>query len=82
MRERAKKEKCTEVVGEFEKCCKDSGFSMVWKCQKQNVAMKDCLTEWYRNEQFVQECTDIYLKERSEYRRTGLTQKERQSMKN
>lgn len=80
MRDRAKVEKCIEVVADFEKCCKDSGFSMVYKCQTENEALKNCLTKWYRDEHFVQECTDIYLKERAEYRRTGLTKKQRQTL--
>lgn len=72
MRNRAKTEKCKEVVGEFETCCKANGLSMVVRCRPQNAAMQSCYEQWYRNDEFVKECTAIYLAERSEYRRTGV----------
>uniref|UniRef100_A0A182SXF6 TOG domain-containing protein n=1 Tax=Anopheles maculatus TaxID=74869 RepID=A0A182SXF6_9DIPT len=75
MRERAKTDKCLTEVKAFEDCCKDSGLFMVAKCQIQNDALKACSLEWYRNEQFKKECTEIYLTERSEFRRTGLPKK-------
>lgn len=77
MRDRAKIEKCTEVVANFEKCCKASGLAMVVKCRKENSALQECLTKWYRDETFIEECTQIYLNERSEYRRTGITKKQK-----
>uniref|UniRef100_A0A182QAD1 TOG domain-containing protein n=1 Tax=Anopheles farauti TaxID=69004 RepID=A0A182QAD1_9DIPT len=79
MRERAKKEKCTAEVKAFEDCCQGSGLFMVAKCQEQNDALKACSLQWYRNEQFRQECTDIYLAERREFRRTGLPKKFRKN---
>lgn len=72
MREKAKKEKCTKEVAEFEKCCKASSVLMVATCRKENAALKDCLSNWYYNDDFKKECTEAYLKERSEYRRTGV----------
>uniref|UniRef100_A0A182JNW1 TOG domain-containing protein n=1 Tax=Anopheles christyi TaxID=43041 RepID=A0A182JNW1_9DIPT len=75
MRERAKTEKCIAEVKAFEDCCKGSGLFMVAKCQEQNDALKACSMEWYRNEQFKKECTEIYLAERGEFRRTGLPKK-------
>ncbi|XP_053675384.1 COX assembly mitochondrial protein homolog [Anopheles nili] len=75
MRERAKKEKCTAEVQAFEECCKGSGLFMVSKCQEQNDALKACSMQWYRNDAFKKECTDIYLAERREFRRTGLPKK-------
>ncbi|XP_050078744.1 COX assembly mitochondrial protein homolog [Anopheles maculipalpis] len=79
MRERAKTEKCLPEVKAFEDCCKDAGLFMVAKCQIQNDALKACSLEWYRNEQFKKECTEIYLAERSEFRRTGLPKKFRKA---
>ncbi|XP_055595923.1 COX assembly mitochondrial protein homolog [Uranotaenia lowii] len=75
MRERAKVEKCIPEVSQFEACCKESGLWMATKCQKQNETMKDCFTRWYKNEEFVAECRESYLKERSEFRRTGIPKK-------
>lgn len=77
MRDRAKVEKCVDEVKEFETCCKSTGVLMVVKCRSENSGLKACLTNWYRNEQFISECTEIYLKDRAEYRRTGITKKKR-----
>lgn len=81
MREVAKTDKCTDEVVEFEKCCKASGLLMAFGCRPQNDALRDCQTRWYRDEQFIGECTEIYLKRRAEYRRTGLTVKQREAAK-
>lgn len=72
IREKAKAEKCKEEVAEFEKCCKASSILMVVKCRTQNSILKDCLGGWYNNEEFKKICTDEYLDQRSEYRRTGV----------
>ncbi|XP_026726282.1 COX assembly mitochondrial protein homolog [Trichoplusia ni] len=72
IREKAKTEKCIAEVAEFEKCCKESALLMVVKCRRENSVMKDCLGNWYQNDEFKQQCTEEYLKQRSEYRRTGI----------
>ncbi|CAH0725753.1 unnamed protein product, partial [Brenthis ino] len=72
IREKAKTEKCVQEVAKFNECCKESSILMVFKCRDENSTMKSCLAEWYRNEEFKQICTEEYLKERSEYRRTGI----------
>lgn len=77
MRERARKVKCIPEVKEFEKCAQENGILMPFKCQPQNNKMKECLGYWFYNEDFQKECTDIYLSERSEYRRTGVSKKQR-----
>uniref|UniRef100_A0AAG5CV96 COX assembly mitochondrial protein n=1 Tax=Anopheles atroparvus TaxID=41427 RepID=A0AAG5CV96_ANOAO len=79
MRERAKTEKCVAEVKAFEVCCKDAGLFMIAKCQEQNDALKACSLEWYKDEQFKKECTEIFLAERSEFRRTGLPKKFRKN---
>lgn len=81
MRDRAKTEKCIAEVKAFEECCKDSSIFMVYKCREQNNILKNCIGNWYKNEQFINECTEIYLNERSEYRRTGLQKKYRTYIK-
>lgn len=45
---------------------------MVFKCKELNNALISCLELWYKNPQFKDECTQEYLEERSEYRRTGI----------
>ncbi|CAB3253357.1 unnamed protein product [Arctia plantaginis] len=72
IREKAKAEKCTKEVSEFEKCCKDSSLLMVVKCRKQNSILKDCLGGWYKDDDFRKSCTEEYLNQRSEYRKTGI----------
>ncbi|XP_032115660.1 COX assembly mitochondrial protein homolog isoform X4 [Sapajus apella] len=61
----------------FTKCCKDSGVLMVIKCRKENSALKECLTAYYTDPAFYEECKMEYLKEREEFRRTGIPAKKR-----
>ncbi|GAB0086444.1 COX assembly mitochondrial protein [Sergentomyia squamirostris] len=78
MRDRARAEKCISEVMDFEKCCKDSGVLMVVKCRRENNTLKGCLTKWYEDEAFKSECRKIYLEERTEFRRTGVSKKRRE----
>jgi COX assembly protein 1 len=77
MRQRAKDEKCLPEVEAFESCCKKYNLLMVVSCRKQNDAMKSCFMQWYNDEAFKKECTQTYLDDRAEFRRTGLTKKQR-----
>lgn len=79
MREKAKTEKCTEEVKNFESCCKEYSLLMVLKCRHENDLLKSCLTKWYQNEEFKNECKEIYLKDRAEFRRTGIPKKIRKA---
>ncbi|EDL09255.1 RIKEN cDNA 2010110K16, isoform CRA_b, partial [Mus musculus] len=76
MREKAR-ERCSEQVEDFTRCCKDSGILMVLKCRKENSALKDCLTAYYNDPAFYEECKLEYLKEREEFRKTGVPTKKR-----
>ncbi|XP_032115638.1 COX assembly mitochondrial protein homolog isoform X2 [Sapajus apella] len=76
MREKAR-ERCSEQIQDFTKCCKDSGVLMVIKCRKENSALKECLTAYYTDPAFYEECKMEYLKEREEFRRTGIPAKKR-----
>lgn len=78
LRERTKTLKCPPEVKEFESCCKERGLMMWWYCRKENDALRKCQLKWYSDEEFKNECKEIYLKERSEYRRTGITKKQRE----
>uniref|UniRef100_A0A336MRM7 COX assembly mitochondrial protein n=1 Tax=Culicoides sonorensis TaxID=179676 RepID=A0A336MRM7_CULSO len=78
LRERTKTLKCPDQVREFESCCKERGLMMWWSCRKQNDALKACQLKWYADEEFKNECKEIYLAERAEYRRTGYTKKQRE----
>ncbi|XP_023161142.1 COX assembly mitochondrial protein homolog [Drosophila hydei] len=77
MRDRARSELCPKEVADFEECCKASSIFMVATCRKQNSALMDCLSRWYKNEAFKEECKAIYLQERAEYRSTGIPKKNR-----
>lgn len=79
MRDKAREEKCAKEVKEFATCCKDSSFMMVFKCRDVNTALKSCLEQWFTDPSFKEECTQEYLKERSEYRRTGIPVKSKRS---
>lgn len=78
MRDRTKVLKCPIEVSQFEACCKARGLMMWWHCRRENDALKSCLTKWYNNEEFKEECKQIYLEERTEYRKTGITKKKRE----
>ncbi|KAJ8712334.1 hypothetical protein PYW07_005176 [Mythimna separata] len=72
IRDKAKKEKCFKEVADFESCCKESSLLMVVKCRNQNAVLKECLGDWYKNEEFKNQCTEEYLAQRREYRTTGI----------
>ncbi|XP_030013885.1 COX assembly mitochondrial protein homolog [Sphaeramia orbicularis] len=76
MREKAK-ERCAEKVEAFNHCCKESGFTMVFKCREQNAALKECLTMHYTNPDFYEECKKEYIQEKLEFERTGIPAKNR-----
>ncbi|KAM0727526.1 COX assembly mitochondrial protein-like protein [Formica fusca] len=77
MRERTKTEKCVSEVKEFHDCCLNSGLLNVVKCRKENEIMKSCMEKWFFNQDFIKECTEQYLNERSEFRKTGIPKKQR-----
>lgn len=80
MRDIAKVEKCIEEVKQFSDCCKENSVLMVISCRKENDSLKECLAKWYKDDDFKKRCTEEYLKERSEYRRTGITQKQKERL--
>ncbi|XP_014104153.1 PREDICTED: COX assembly mitochondrial protein homolog isoform X2 [Pseudopodoces humilis] len=59
----------------FTKCCQESGVLMVVKCRQENTALKDCLVGYYSDPSFYEECKAEYLKQREEYRATGIKKK-------
>eukprot|EP00074_Homo_sapiens_P112574 XP_024309135.1 COX assembly mitochondrial protein homolog isoform X3 [Homo sapiens] len=65
------------INSNFTKCCKNSGVLMVVKCRKENSALKECLTAYYNDPAFYEECKMEYLKEREEFRKTGIPTKKR-----
>ncbi|XP_072765042.1 COX assembly mitochondrial protein homolog [Anoplolepis gracilipes] len=77
MRDRTKTEKCVNEVKEFHNCCLNSGLLNVIKCRKENEIMKSCMEKWFYNQDFIKECTEQYLKERSEFRRSGIPKKQK-----
>jgi len=77
MREKAKKENCLPEVEEFSKCCKDNSLLMAYYCKEQNTRMQECQAKWYKNEDFQKECRELYLKDRRDFRLTGVPKKRR-----
>lgn len=51
---------------------------MSFRCKPQTAELKDCMAHWFFDETFNEECKQIYLDQRSEYRRTGIPKKKRQ----
>ncbi|XP_067417977.1 COX assembly mitochondrial protein homolog isoform X1 [Emydura macquarii macquarii] len=64
----------------FTKCCHETGFLMVVKCRKENAALKECLTAYYNDPVFYEECKTEYLKQREEFRATGIRTKQKQKL--
>lgn len=64
----------------FGECCKSMGLMMPFKCKVETEKLKECMGKWFYDEHFVNECTEIYLDQRSEYRRTGISKKQRDKM--
>merc|ERR1712198_85770 len=77
MRDIARTEHCAKEVAEFTKCCQSSSYGMFLKCRSENTKLWDCLTYWYKDEGLQERCKKEFLAERAEYRRTGMTQKQR-----
>ncbi|XP_041040678.1 COX assembly mitochondrial protein homolog isoform X2 [Carcharodon carcharias] len=71
-------ERCSYPQNAFTKCCQDKGFLMVVKCREENAALKECLTYHYKDAALYEECKQEYLKEREEFRQTGIPSKKRQ----
>ncbi|XP_058503950.1 COX assembly mitochondrial protein homolog [Solea solea] len=76
MREKAR-ERCAEKVEAFTHCCKESGFLMVLNCRQENSALKECLTLHYKDPGFFEECKQEYIKQKTEFERTGIPLKKR-----
>lgn len=77
IRDIARAEKCVQEVEAFTECCKANNLLMVIKCRQENSRLKECLTKWYNDEGFKEYCKNLYIEERSEYRRTGIPTKQR-----
>uniref|UniRef100_A0A8D0C4D8 COX assembly mitochondrial protein n=1 Tax=Salvator merianae TaxID=96440 RepID=A0A8D0C4D8_SALMN len=80
MREKAR-ELCAAQVQAFTKCCQNTGFLMVVKCREENSALKECLTNYYKDPAFYEECKVEYLKQREEYRTTGIRRGQKQNQR-
>ncbi|CAF1228582.1 unnamed protein product [Rotaria sp. Silwood1] len=75
IRDRAHREKCHQLIDEFGQCGEKHGAWSFLKCRKEVKAMNDCLAKWFHDENFREECKEIYLTERTHYRETGILTK-------
>ncbi|XP_022184088.2 COX assembly mitochondrial protein homolog [Nilaparvata lugens] len=73
MRDKARTEKCVDLVKAFMECGKQNKILFFMNCRAENKLMQECYARWFNDEGFRQECTNEYLKERAVYRRTGET---------
>lgn len=80
VRDISKKEKCPDEIQKFEFCAKETGLLMPMKCRRENTVMIECLQKWFEDEEFNLRCKTEYLKERTEYRKTGITKQMREKM--
>ncbi|XP_015126920.1 COX assembly mitochondrial protein homolog [Diachasma alloeum] len=77
VRDKARTEKCTEEVKAFTECGKESGLLIWLDCRDTNKRLWDCAGKWFHDKEFVAQCTEEYLNERSQYRRTGVGAKQK-----
>lgn len=75
VREKAKTQKCLEHKQAFDQCCLDNAMMMVFNCRQENRRYQECLNRWFYDQQLIAECTQDYLKKRSEFRQSGLKEK-------
>lgn len=75
MRDKARAEKCADLVEIFGECSKREGLMMPFKCRRENDALKACLKKWYEDPGFQHLCREEYLQERSHFRETGVWRK-------
>lgn len=71
------KELCADKEKEFYECCKRNQWTFWRYCKKERKEAADCEISYFQDPEFVQKCTEDYIVDRSEYRRTGLSHKKR-----
>ncbi|XP_072021858.1 COX assembly mitochondrial protein homolog [Amphiura filiformis] len=71
MREKAR-QSCTQYEDEYLECCRNHKVLLFWKCRPQNKAFNECLIKQYEDPKLRESCTDQYLKDRSQFRHTGI----------
>ncbi|XP_011302257.1 COX assembly mitochondrial protein homolog [Fopius arisanus] len=72
IRQKTRTEKCVDEVRAFTECGKEAGLLVWLDCRDANKKLWDCAEKWFYDKDFVAQCTEEYLNERSEYRRTGV----------
>ncbi|XP_063972819.1 COX assembly mitochondrial protein homolog [Diachasmimorpha longicaudata] len=78
VRDKARTEKCVEEVKALTECGKAAGLLIWLDCRDANQRLWDCAAKWFFDKDFVNQVTEEYLQERSEYRRTGVGAKYQQ----
>ena len=52
------------------------GFTTFWTCRPHVNEMNNCLSKYYKDPEFREEVTQIYLDRRARYRATGIMEKD------
>lgn len=71
------RERGSEQAEDFATCYKDAKIHSLVKCQKENSALKEWLTADYNDSTFYEGYKLEYLKEREEFRKTGIPTEKR-----
>jgi len=72
---------CSDYVKAFSECGKKEGYWSVINCRKEVNEMNKCVGDEFSKPELRRRCTEAYLERRSEFRRTGLTMKEKMKRK-
>ncbi|XP_052761535.1 COX assembly mitochondrial protein homolog [Mya arenaria] len=65
--------RCEEESRDFHECMKaNPNASFSWRCRKAMQGLKRCQNEWFKKDGFFEEMRDEYIKQRAEFRKTGV----------
>lgn len=68
------KEKCPKEIEEYQDCvCKTDLIFAAFRCKDLKLKMANCLEFWNEDEDLYRRAKNVYLEERREYRKTGIT---------
>ncbi|OAF67289.1 COX assembly mitochondrial protein [Intoshia linei] len=73
---------CTTYIKALDKCVYEKNGILAFFCRKEKADFVKCINECYNNKSIIDECTNKYLKERSQYREDGIPRKRKYVLTN
>lgn len=67
------------IVTEYQNCVNKTGLILAaFKCKDLKLKLADCLEFWNEDEDLYRRAKNLYLEERTEYRRTGISREKKE----